>query len=77
LPYDIGYWRHRNDEVDYVVRTPNRLWAIEVKSGRPDATRGLDAFCRLHREARPMIVGTSGMPLDEFFGTDPVHWLAN
>ncbi len=77
LPYEVTYWRHRNDEVDYVVRTPNRLWAIEVKSGRPGALSGLDAFCRTHPDARPMIVGSGGMPLEEFFETDPTTWLSS
>lgn len=75
LPYEVTYWRARNDEVDFVVRTGDRLWAIEVKSGRPGALRGLGAFRRAHPEARGLIVGTGGMPFDEFFSTSPRDWL--
>lgn len=60
LPYEVTYWRHRNDEVDYVVRGGERLWAIEVKSGRPDRLRGLEAFSRLYPSARPVILGAGG-----------------
>ena len=39
LPYEVTYWRQRNDEVDFVVRSPRGLWVIEVKSGRPGKVR--------------------------------------
>lgn len=71
LPYEVTYWRHRNDEVDYVVRGGERLWAIEVKSGRPDRLRGLEAFCRQYPTARPIILGAGGIPLESFFSLDP------
>ena len=71
LPYEITYWRERNDEVDYVVRAGEGLWALEVKSGRPDRLPGLAAFLRRHPGARPLIVGTGGMPLEEFFSRSP------
>lgn len=71
LPYEITYWRHRNDEVDFVVQGGERLWAIEVKSGHPGRLPGLEAFCRLHAAAKPIIVGTGGISLETFFQTDP------
>jgi predicted AAA+ superfamily ATPase len=71
LRHEITYWRYRGDEVDYVVRTPEAVWAIEVKSGRPGATSGLDAFRRRQPKARALIVGSGGIPLEEFFRVDP------
>ena len=71
LPYEITYWRHRNDEVDFLVRTGRALHAVEVKSGRPGALPGLGAFLKLHPGARPLIVGTGGISLEEFFTRDP------
>ena len=47
------------------------VWAIEVKSGRPARTEGLAGFLRRHPRAHPLIVGTGGMSLKEFFSTDP------
>ncbi|MBI3298907.1 MAG: ATP-binding protein [Elusimicrobia bacterium] len=68
----VYYWRERDREVDFVVKTPRALWAIEVKSGAaPGDGAGLRAFKRLWPEARPFIVGPGGMPLEEFFLADP------
>jgi predicted AAA+ superfamily ATPase len=75
LPYEVTYWRDRNNEVDFVVRSPRGVWAIEVKSGRPGKAAGLDRFLLGHRGARCLIVGSGGMPLEEFFATDPAAWL--
>lgn len=71
LAYEVAYWRHRRDEVDYVVRTTTGPWAIEVKNGRPGALPGIAAFTKTHRGARPFLIGTGGMPLEEFFARDP------
>lgn len=71
LPFEITYWRHRNREVDFVVRAGDALWAIEVKSGRAGTMPGLEAFQREHPRARRLVVGSGGVPLEEFFGEDP------
>lgn len=73
LPYKISYWREGNLEVDFVVRTPKALWAIEVKSGRPTKPEGLEKFCREHRRVRPLLIGSGGMPLEEFFSSHPAE----
>ncbi|HEX9639190.1 MAG TPA: DUF4143 domain-containing protein [Acidobacteriota bacterium] len=75
-PHEVSYWRERSDEVDFVVRAGKRVWAIEVKSGRPRRAMGLAAFLRRHPHAHPLIVGTGGMRLAEFFSTDPAEILA-
>lgn len=72
MAYEVGYWRHRSREVDYVVRAGDELWAIEVKSGQPGATSGLSAFRQQHPSARSMILGQGGLPLEEFFATSPL-----
>ena len=58
-------------EVDYVVKTPTQIWGIEVKSGNPKNAKGISGFLKMYPEARPMIVGSEGMPLDEFFRSEP------
>ena len=69
LPYEIYYWRKAPSEVDYVVHTARETWAVEVKSSRTRGTSGLRSFLDLHPRARPLIVGGSGMDLEEFFRT--------
>ncbi len=44
LAYEVSYWRHRKHEVDFVVRAGDRLWALEVKSGRPRPAAGSGRF---------------------------------
>ena len=71
LPWEVLYWREGNAEVDYVVKTPRKLVAIEVKSKRPRSFTGLRAFCDRWTNAIPLVIGPGGVPLEEFFTTDP------
>jgi len=70
LKHSIGqpqvfYWNKGQKEVDYILNAGGELWALEVKSGKaPGKLPGLDAFCKLHPEARPMIIGSGGMDLE-------------
>jgi len=71
LTYTVHYWRQRGCERDFVVRTPEHIWGIEVKSGVHGDPRGMSAFCKAFPDARTMIVGHQGMPLEDFFRTHP------
>ena len=71
LPYSLYYWRKRGLEVDFVIKTPLSLWALEIKSGKPQNPKGVAEFCRLYQDARPLIIGSQGMPFGEFFRTNP------
>jgi predicted RecB family endonuclease len=75
VQFEVGYWRERDDEVDFVVRGGQTTWAIEVKSGRPRHAAGLDAFRRLVPDARPLILGRGGLPLADFFSSHPADLL--
>jgi predicted AAA+ superfamily ATPase len=55
-PGQVFYWRERNDEVDFVYQYRDRLYAIEVKSGRKKSAKGLDAFCAQTPQALRVIV---------------------
>lgn len=76
LSYEVTYWRERNFEVDFIVRTAKSVYAIEVKSGRPNAPRGLDGFRKKQRGARALLLGTGGIPLEEFFARAPQDYFA-
>lgn len=75
LPFAVHYWRDGHDEVDYVVTAGQRIWAIEVKSGRTMRGNGLSAFRSLHPQATPVIVGAGSVTLEEFFAAEPAAWL--
>jgi predicted AAA+ superfamily ATPase len=72
---EILYWREKNMEVDYVLRKGRRLCAVEVKSGRQrEGLPGLEEFSRSHPQARPLLVGTGGLPLESFLERNPEEW---
>ena len=75
--YELLYWRERDKEVDFVVKRGGRLTAIEVKSGRTRTARAeLDAFSSAHGKARLLLVGSGGIPLEEFLAARPEKWVA-
>lgn len=73
---DVFYWREGNREVDYVIVADRRPLALEVKSGRRETSlSGFTAFSQKYRNARVLLVGAQGIPLDEFLTTPPDQWL--
>jgi len=73
----VWYWRDGTHEVDFVVVTPRRmLTAIEVKSGlTPTTHRGMEAFDRLYRPARKLLLGEGGIPIEDFLSQPIGHWI--
>lgn len=76
LAHEVCYWRERQHEVDFVVRSSDGLFAIEVKSGREGRPTGLAAFRQRHPEAVPLVIGTGGVALEDFFSAAPRELLA-
>ncbi|MFQ5690365.1 MAG: ATP-binding protein [Gemmatimonadota bacterium] len=73
---ELFYWRERNREVDFVVRSWGRLTAIEVKSGRTRQARtGLREFAERFEPMRTLLVGGDGVPLEEFLSQPVEHWI--
>ncbi len=72
--YSITYWRHGDNEVDFVIARGTELCAIEVKSGRSSKVSGQEAFRDRYPEARLIVVGGNGIPLQEFFSTPAEAW---
>ncbi|HXQ20493.1 MAG TPA: ATP-binding protein [Candidatus Acidoferrales bacterium] len=73
---ELFYWRDRNREVDFVVKTGRVVTAIEVKSGRaPDAQPGLAAFVEAFKPKRKLLVGGDGIPVGEFLAQPVDHWV--
>lgn len=72
--YSITYWREGDKEVDFVVTHGTETWAIEVKSGRGGKLSGMEHFRRKYPEAKTLIVGTGGIPLEQFFMSDAHVW---
>lgn len=73
---EVSYWRESPYEVDFVIHDAVHITAIEVKSTTTvGSLGGLDAFCKQHPQAKPLLVGANGIPLSEFLSYPLSHWL--
>lgn len=69
--YTVHYWRHRNDEVDFVLEKKGKVIGVEVKSGASQKARGMEAFKKQHEPDKVLIVGNSGISVNEFLRMSP------
>ena len=53
---ELFYWRNGKFELDYVLRLDGKLYAIEVKSNRRRASRGLEMFKQAYPSSIPLII---------------------
>lgn len=65
--YKVYYWRERNKEVDFVIESNRQCVAIEVKSGHRTTNTGLPEFVRRFNPKHSFVVGSGGIPAEEFF----------
>ncbi len=68
--YRIFYWRERDDEVDFIVQSASKCIAIEVKSGRRQANKGMYVFQEKFQPHRSLVVGSGGFSFEDFFSLD-------
>ncbi len=73
---EVTWWRDGNDEVDFVLsRGPHRT-AVEVKTGKKGARwEALTEFEKRFGPTRKLVVGTGGIPLDEFLSEPASSWV--
>ncbi|MDE6634350.1 MAG: ATP-binding protein [Bacteroidaceae bacterium] len=64
--YKVYYWRDGNKEVDFVIESNRQCVAIEVKSGRRTSNAGLPEFVRRFSPKHSFVVGSGGVPVEEF-----------
>lgn len=74
--HEVFYWRNRAFEVDFVVKTPRQIWAIEVKSGRARHVQGLSAFGLEYPDMKPLLIGPSHIEFEEYFSSMPMQFFA-
>lgn len=64
--FTVHYWRHRNDEVDFVLAKKGKVIGLEVKSGATQKAPGMEAFKKQHEPDKVLLVGDSGIPWQGF-----------
>lgn len=69
--YRIYYWNDRGQEVDFVIENGRQTIAIEVKSGKDSYNSGLSAFDALYHPQALYIIGTDGIPIEDFLRMNP------
>ncbi|MDR0864200.1 MAG: ATP-binding protein [Candidatus Symbiothrix sp.] len=69
--YHLYYWREGNFGVDFVLEKHGKRIGLEVKSGQATTNRGISAFNKKFPDAKAMIVGTGGIPYEEFLKINP------
>ncbi len=66
----VYYWREGNNEVDFVVAYKKRIIALEVKTSKVGGLTGLNSFTSAYHPERSLVVGTGGIPLEDFLQMD-------
>jgi hypothetical protein len=64
---ELFYWREGNAEVDFILRQGKQLTAIEVKTNHESLRNsGMDLFVEQFHPSRILLVGSGGIPLEDF-----------
>ncbi len=72
----LFYWRNRGAEVDFVVKTPQHVWGIEVKSGKGQNVQGMSAFRAEYPKMKSLMIGPGHIEFEEFFTRNPAEFLS-
>ena len=71
--YNLYYWRHRHDEIDFVLEKDRRVIGIEIKTGSEKFIKGMSAFKRQFKPDRVYLIGKDGIPWKEFMRGNPAQ----
>lgn len=69
--YKLYYWRDRNYEVDFILEKNGRTIGLEVTTSETHKRRGMQAFQNLYHPDKVLMVGTSGIPWQDFLAVNP------
>ena len=69
--YNLYYWRDGNYEVDFVLEKGDKVIGLEVKSGIRADNAGMGVFAERFHTEKVLLVGTGGIPYDEFLKINP------
>lgn len=69
--YNLHYWREGNYEVDFVLEKGDKIIGLEVKSGASADNEGMGVFNEKFKPNKMLLVGTGGIPYEEFLKINP------
>jgi uncharacterized protein len=74
-PMEVFYWNDGCREVDFVLRSGQEIIGIEVKSGRrKESIPGMELLAKSYDLKRRLLVGTGGIPIEDFLKTPISYW---
>lgn len=69
--YNLHYWREGNNEVDFILEKGDKVIGLEVKSGASADNKGMGIFNEKFHPNKMLLVGTGGIPYEEFLKINP------
>lgn len=69
--FSVHYWRHRDDEVDFVIEKRGTVIGLEIKSGYVQKAKGANAFKRTIKPDKFLLIGNGGLRWQEFLELNP------
>lgn len=69
--FNLYYWRDGNYEVDFILEKGDEVIGLEVKSGMRAENAGMSVFAERFNPKKVLLVGTGGIPYDEFLKINP------
>ncbi len=70
--FNLYYWREKSEEVDFIIERGGKIIGIEVKSGRRTTNKGMAIFAAKFNPEKVIVVGSGGMPIEEFLQMNPM-----
>ena len=69
--YTLYYWREGSYEIDFVLKKGSKIVGLEVKSGAKAVNKGMMIFNKMFHPTKILLVGTGGIPYNEFLKMNP------
>lgn len=71
--YNVYYWRHRSNEVDFVLESNGKIIGLEIKNGNRQNTLGMKNFQKEFKPDKVLLIGNSGLAWQEFLKINPIE----
>jgi predicted AAA+ superfamily ATPase len=69
--FKLHYWRHRNDEIDFVLEKRGKIIGLEITSGVSHKVSGMEAFKKEFNPHKILLIGDNALPWQEFLRINP------
>nr|WP_294898298.1 DUF4143 domain-containing protein [uncultured Pedobacter sp.] len=69
--FKVYYWRHRNEELDFVLEKRGKVIGLEVKTNSTKSTSGMNAFSKMYQPDKVLMIGNGGLPWQDFLKLNP------